>query len=237
MVCKKCGQSFEDGFNNCPNCGESVNGKTKKPIFKKWWFWLIIVFVVFVVIGSIGGSDEPSTQPDTTVNGEVIDGDSDVITTTTTTTNAGPAQTWSKNFYTDDFDEPTDEWYVSRTFIGTFSNSATSDSRLKGDILIDAEDISIFLYEYYTHQVKNPYSRSESYVISVRLENGTTKTFDGYIYSDGDRIMVDDGDVAALKNLLVNGGKMKFYIYEKDNSVTNYLFEISSDNLKNVLGK
>ncbi len=60
MVCKKCGQQFEDGFNNCPNCGESVSGKkkAKKPVFKKWWFWLIIVLVLVVLIGSSGGSEE-----------------------------------------------------------------------------------------------------------------------------------------------------------------------------------
>ena len=59
MVCKKCGQQFEDSFNNCPNCGENVNGKKKdkKPIFKKWWFWFIIVIVVIGLIGSSGDND------------------------------------------------------------------------------------------------------------------------------------------------------------------------------------
>lgn len=66
MICKKCGQTFEDGFNNCPNCGESVNGKkkAKKPIFKKWWFWLIIVLVLFIIIGSAGGGSEEETSVD-----------------------------------------------------------------------------------------------------------------------------------------------------------------------------
>lgn len=232
MVCKKCGNVVEEGFNNCPNCGENVNGKkkAKKPIFKKWWFWLIVVVIVIAVLGSSSGDDTPTTDGSTTVAAE-----SDEALTTAATEQSTP-QTWSKDFYTDDFDEPTDEWFISRSFMGTFSNSATSDSRLSGHILIDAEDISIFLYEYNSHQVKNPYSRSEAYVISVRLEDGTTKEFSGYIYSEGDRIIVDDSDFASLKNLLINGGKMKFYIYEQDNSVTNYLFEISSDNLKDVIG-
>lgn len=60
MVCKKCGQQFEDSFNKCPNCGECVVNKKngKKPIFKKWWFWLIIALVLVVLIGSAGGGDE-----------------------------------------------------------------------------------------------------------------------------------------------------------------------------------
>ena len=233
MTCKKCGQVVEEGFNNCPNCGENLNGKkTKKPIFKKWWFWLIVILAVFAIIGSSGNNDEDAATQNNPTD-VVVDGNS------TSTDSASPnetepanPQTWSKNFYVDDFDEPTDEWYVSRSFLGTFSNS---DSRLKGDILIDENDISIFLYEYYTHQVKNPYSRSESYVINVRLEDGTTKEFKGCIYSEGDRIMVSDSNFKSLKNLLVNSGNIKFYIYEEDNSVTHYLFEISSDNLKDVI--
>ena len=234
MVCKKCGQMVEEGFNNCPNCGESVNGKskTKKPIFKKWWFWLIIVLAVVIILGSSGSSDDTDVQPDSSVSDTVIE---DGTTTTTTTTAAGPAQTWEKDFYVDDFNEPTDEWFIRRSFTGKFSNSATTDSRLSGYVFIDAKDISIFLYEYNSHQVKNIYSRTKDYAISVRLADGTTKEFSGCIYSEGDRIMVNESQVSSLKALLKNGGDMKFYVYEKDNSVTNYLFEISTDNLNDVL--
>lgn len=63
MECKKCGQTFEDSFNSCPNCGENVNGKSnsKKSIFRKWWFRLIIVLVLGVIIGSSGGGNKTET--------------------------------------------------------------------------------------------------------------------------------------------------------------------------------
>lgn len=52
------------------NSGYDVNTKqekAKKPLHKKWWFWLIIVLVVFVAIGSFGSAEyENDTQ--TTVN-------------------------------------------------------------------------------------------------------------------------------------------------------------------------
>ena len=32
--------------------------KVKKPIYKKWWFWVIIVVLVFGVFGSGGNKDE-----------------------------------------------------------------------------------------------------------------------------------------------------------------------------------
>jgi|GEM_PF-2815012 len=237
MDCKKCGHAVEDGFNNCPNCGESLNGKKKekKPIFKRWWFWVIAVILVIVVLSLFGGNDGDDTSATTDANTTLAAAENE-NTSPDVETEPGTPQTWSKDFYVDDFDEPTDEWFISRDFMGTFSNSATTDSRLTGRILIDAEDVSIFLYEYNTHQVKNSYSRSKDYGITVRLADGTTNDFSGSIYSEGDRIIIDESDVAAVKDLLLNGNTMKFYIYEKDNSVTNYLFEVSTDNLKDIMG-
>ncbi len=80
MNCKKCGNQIEDGFNNCPNCGESVvaSPKQKKPIFKKWWFWLIIAVILICIIGSAGGSD--GEEP-TTIEHETIAGPEDATNT------------------------------------------------------------------------------------------------------------------------------------------------------------
>lgn len=140
---------------------------------------------------------------------------------------------WEKSFYVDDFDEPTEEWYVQSSFSGTFSNSATTDSKLTGYILIDQEDITFFLYEYGRNQVKNIYSRDEAYTIVARLSDETTKEFKGSIYSKGDRIIVENAE--SMKKLLLEEEKIKFYIYESDNSLTNYLFEVESGNLKDLI--
>ena len=46
--------------------------KVKKPIYKKWWFWLIIAVVVIGALGNRGGNDEKAkdtiTQEETTSN-------------------------------------------------------------------------------------------------------------------------------------------------------------------------
>ena len=39
--------------------GIEKNGKVKKPIFKKWWFWLIVAIVVFA---GIGGNSNSKTE-------------------------------------------------------------------------------------------------------------------------------------------------------------------------------
>lgn len=54
MNCKKCGQEIDKKAVICVNCG----CKIKKPIFKKWWFWVIVVFVVIIVGNATSGTGE-----------------------------------------------------------------------------------------------------------------------------------------------------------------------------------
>ena len=45
---------------------------------------------------------------------------------------------WSKSYFVDEFEQPTDEWFVYNTtkFLGKFSNSATTDSSLTADVVV-----------------------------------------------------------------------------------------------------
>ncbi|MBC1648519.1 hypothetical protein HB935_14785, partial [Listeria welshimeri] len=45
-------------------------GKQKKPIFKKWWFWLIIVIAVGAIGAAMGGND---TAANDTKNTEKVE--------------------------------------------------------------------------------------------------------------------------------------------------------------------
>ena len=42
ISCKTCGQMFSKVAKSCPHCGEA----NKKPIYKQWWFWTILVFFI-----------------------------------------------------------------------------------------------------------------------------------------------------------------------------------------------
>ena len=60
MYCKKCGQEIDTTRNFCQNCGAPINEtenpsnpsptekpkKPKKPVYKRWWFWALIVCFV-----------------------------------------------------------------------------------------------------------------------------------------------------------------------------------------------
>ena len=69
MKCKKCGQEVDKKAVVCTGCG----CKIAKPIYKKWWFWAIIIIACFV-IGSSAGNNEPTTvnETDTSVTSDEI---------------------------------------------------------------------------------------------------------------------------------------------------------------------
>ena len=99
MKCNQCGTDFEGKF--CQNCGvpapstdqtqPEVNNtqaqqstpiytqpvmqqpvqKPKKPIFKKWWFWVIIAVVVIGVIGNLGGNSNKTDSGSSNTNSTV----------------------------------------------------------------------------------------------------------------------------------------------------------------------
>ena len=54
MNCKKCGQEIDKKAVICVNCGCNI----KKPIFKKWWFWVVAVFVVIIIGSATSGTSE-----------------------------------------------------------------------------------------------------------------------------------------------------------------------------------
>lgn len=59
------------GTGRMPN-GYTYNGGPKKPITKRWWFWVIVVILGLGIIGSIFGEGQPTdTQPSAAVTATV----------------------------------------------------------------------------------------------------------------------------------------------------------------------
>ena len=64
--CQGCGVELTDGkAKQCPSCG----AKIKKPIFKKWWFWVIVAVGAIILVSAAGGSgDEADVGADNSSN-------------------------------------------------------------------------------------------------------------------------------------------------------------------------
>lgn len=141
--------------------------------------------------------------------------------------------TWEMTFYVDEFKNPTDEAYVRNAdlFVGTFSNSATDNSKLYVRLLIDANDIAIILYEYGSNQVK-AYSTT-NYSISILDDNDVKHQLTGTMYENGNRIFLAD---TQLVSLLQTNQELTFYIKEnsKYGYSSTYLFKVTNDNFNRV---
>lgn len=61
MQCKICGKDVANSAKVCPNCG----AKIKKPIYKRWWFIVLIILVVLGAVFGSSGSDEPTASNST----------------------------------------------------------------------------------------------------------------------------------------------------------------------------
>lgn len=133
---------------------------------------------------------------------------------------------WSVRYYVDEFGEPTKKGYITNTLSikGTFSNTATQDSRLNVDFLIsNYSSISIQLYEYAGNNPVKAYS-SESYTVLIQDNNGKRYKLRAVNYSD--RLTFDKTNSRKVHKVLMNGGLIKFKIIEIDTPTTHYEFSI-----------
>ena len=144
-----------------------------------------------------------------------------------TTTDTG---IWEKRAYVDEFDLPTDEYYISNKepIVGKFSNSATTDSPLYVYIYVnDASYVSIRLIEYGSNIVKNPYSDGRDYDVAMMDTFGERYYFNGTMSGGQDRIFFSQKVSATIIEALRYDGIVRFVITEKDSPLTEYSFSIA----------
>lgn len=139
---------------------------------------------------------------------------------------------WSVKHYVDEFKDETDEKYVSAIFHGTFSNSATSGSDLMVKVLVDDDpSISFMLYEYGYNQVKFN-GNNIKYKIVLKLDNGTKRTYDGYIADGNDRIYITGSNYTSILSSLNSEENRKVYIEVEDVLVSTYNFDMDTKGFK-----
>ena len=52
--CPVCGKEMAANAKTCPSCG----ARNPKPLYKKWWFWLVLVVLIGAVGSAMGGGEE-----------------------------------------------------------------------------------------------------------------------------------------------------------------------------------
>lgn len=133
---------------------------------------------------------------------------------------------WSVGYYVDEFGEKTNQAYISNTMFveGTFSNTATQDSKLNVDFLISNSDkISFQLYEYAGNNPVKAYS-TDNYRVLIQDNEGNRYKLTAANYSD--RLTFDKTTSKEVHNILMKGGSIKFKVIESKTPTTQYEFTI-----------
>lgn len=140
---------------------------------------------------------------------------------------------WKVKKYVNEFQEETDYTYISGVFKGVFSNSATTDSELYAQVLIDDYGVYIKLNEYGSHLVKNSSKEyADNYTVKILDSNGDSHKYSGEMKPGGDRINLTVNRGTFLE--LLKTGNLKVYIENEEYALTNYLFWIELANLNDL---
>ena len=140
---------------------------------------------------------------------------------------------WEITYYVDEFGQYTNQAYVRNKnyFVGKFSNSATTNSKLYVGVLIDLENVAIKLLEYGSYVVK---SYSTVYYDITYLDDAGQKYYTtGIMYKNGDRIYLNN---RMLIELLQKNSSIDIYIKEDSEYGVNstYLVTITKENFNSI---
>lgn len=143
---------------------------------------------------------------------------------------------WAIKYYVDEFNKPTNSRYITnvKLFSGTFSNSATTNSRLSAKIIIDGNGLYIMLWEYQNYQVK-AYSAT-NYQITLRYPNGSKQYINSTMKKNSDRITIDIDKWEVFVGAIIDNTAISVHIEETSSYgySSTYLFEIKQSNFNKV---
>jgi len=139
--------------------------------------------------------------------------------------NANNLGSWKLGYYVDDFNERTKKGFITYgDLYGLFSNSATTDSKLRANIMIDSyTKAAIMLYEY---NGKNPVKSYGKDSYHIYIKDGEGKKYSLRADNQYDRLSLHTRSAKALHRILKKGGTVKFKIYKAPNAIDTYTFTI-----------
>ena len=137
---------------------------------------------------------------------------------------------WEIRYYVDKFGEPTQGGYITTDKIikGTFSNTATQDTRLNAYIMITSSSkIAIQLYEYAGN---NPVKASRSTSYTVLLQDNYGVRTELTAVNTSERLKFNKQASKQIHDVFMKGGTVKFRITEDDRQTNQYQFDIQKSN-------
>ena len=156
------------------------------------------------------------------------------------------APVWEKAYYLDAFNDPTENFYIgtAKRLSGSYSSNSVTDGKLEAEIRVDAQIISIFLYENGTDLVKNGDISSIEFSGLMKTADGSKVQLYGGMYSGGDCVEIWEDQTQSVlhfedrepqenpvaKALCAEDGEVSFYLTREDQPATSYLFTVKTGN-------
>lgn len=187
---------------------------------------ITVILSLLIIIGMVGCNNTSENQQNDVDEYSENDNSSEEI-----------SNTWIVGYETDEFGDSTGEKYIinEEAFIGTFSNTATTNSLLGAFIMVYPKYTIIRLAPYGTTLLKS--AGIEDYRISIKDSDGNKKELRGkltdslmFVYQYPEEAYISD----YIKQKLSQGKDLTFYIYNEDRSVENYKFTAISDNFSKL---
>ena len=128
---------------------------------------------------------------------------------------------WKKNFYVDDFGDKTDQSYESLSAEGTFSNSATQNSKATYTFIKDDASVLVNVYEYGRSLATDIDHTFET--VKIKQPSGSVVTIERVFFTKGGKLYFSEKTYTELLETIKDSGKYTM-IFDRsgDYSSSNY---------------
>ncbi len=116
---------------------------------------------------------------------------------------------WTKGYYVDEFGDKTEKSHMHMRAVGTFSNSATQNSKCVYDFYDSGNSITVDVREYGSSMATSIGYSFE--IVKIKTPSGEVETIDNVFFSKpGVLFFFDEGKIntyTQLKSILTESGK------------------------------
>lgn len=111
---------------------------------------------------------------------------------------------WETKYYVDDFGEPTDEKYELMIANGSFSNSATTNSKAMYGFIKNEESLTVNVYEYNSKLATSIESTFET--VKIKQPNGNVVTINSVFFSKSGKLYFDKDQFSEIIDAINDSG-------------------------------
>jgi hypothetical protein len=112
---------------------------------------------------------------------------------------------WELRYYVDEFGDKTEETYMYMRASGTFSNSATQNSKCIYDFVDSGESLEVHVKEYGNRMATDTKSTFET--VKIKTPSGDVKSIKDVFFTKSGILFFDKETYTQIKSILMDEGR------------------------------